>query len=172
MNPPKAQQPAAPRGPTKATSPVKAVRTGLGVAGAGLIGYGLMGLPTQLGPSQLLGLLTWLAVAVVLHDGVIVPLSTLAGAGLTRLGSGLRPVSASVLRGALMTGAVVTLITGTLLKAQSVSRNTTVLEADYAGHLLWFWTVLALAAAAVIYACERSARATAGTGERRQKTRP
>ncbi len=125
--------------------------------------------PTQLGPAQLVGLLTWLAVAVLLHDGVIVPLSTLAGAGLTRLGSGLRPASAAVLRGALMTGAVVTLITGIVLKAQSVARNTTVLEADYAGHLLWFWTILALAAAAAIYACERSGP---GTGESQQKTRP
>ena len=80
-----------------------------------------------------MGLLTWMAVAVLLHDGVVVPLSTLAGAGLTRVGSRLRPVSAAVLRGALMTGAVVTLVTGVLLKAQSEARNTSVLEADYAG---------------------------------------
>ena len=158
----------------KAAPAVKAVRIGLGVAGIGVIGYGLLGLPTQLGPSQLLGLLTWLAAAVLLHDGVIVPLSTLAGAGLTRLGFGLRPVSAAVLRGALMTGAVVTLITEILLKAQSVARNTSVLEADYAGHLLWFWTILTLSAAAAIYACEHSARATpatsrlSSTGKRRR----
>ncbi|BAS11208.1 hypothetical protein AHiyo4_46300 [Arthrobacter sp. Hiyo4] len=75
----------------KTTTPVKAARIILGIAGAGLIGYGLLGLPTQLGSTQLVGLLTWLAFAVLLHDGVIVPLSTLAGAGLTRLGSGLRP---------------------------------------------------------------------------------
>ncbi|WP_354191447.1 hypothetical protein [Arthrobacter sp. UYCu712] len=156
----------------KTAASVNAVRIALGLAGAGLIGYGLLGLPTQLGPAQLLGLLTWLAAAVLLHDGVIVPLSTLAGAGLTRLGSGLRPASAAVLRGALMTGAVVTLITGIVLKAQSVARNTSVLEADYAGHLLWLWTILALAAAAAIYACERSARTGPGTGESQQKTRP
>ncbi len=46
-----------------------------------LVGYGLLGLPTPLGPPQLLGLLVWLAVAVLLHDGVIVPVSTLAGVG-------------------------------------------------------------------------------------------
>ena len=56
--------------------------------GCGVLGYGLLGLPTQLGPPQLLGLLVWMAVAVLLHDGVIVPASTLAGAGLTRVGSG------------------------------------------------------------------------------------
>ncbi|WP_211880791.1 hypothetical protein [Pseudarthrobacter albicanus] len=158
--------------PRKAPVPVRTARILLGAAGTGLAGYGLLGLPTQLGPPQLVGLLTWMALALVLHDGVIVPLSTVAGAGLTRLGSGLRPASAAVLRGALMAGAVVSLITGLLLKAQSEARNTTVLEADYAGRLLWFWTILALAAAAAVYACERAGRTGASTGNRVQKTRP
>jgi hypothetical protein len=142
------------------------------VAGAGLIGYGLLGLPTQLDPAQLVGLLTWLAAAIVLHDGVVVPLSTLAGAGLTRLGSSLRPASAAILRTALMTGAVVTLITGILLKAQSEARNTSVLEAPYAGHLLWLWAVLAMAAAASIYASERSGRTSPGTKNNEENGRP
>jgi hypothetical protein len=148
---------------------VRIWRIVLGVAGAALLGYGLLGLPTKLGPPQLLGLLVWLAAAVVLHDGVIVPVSTLAGAGLTRLGSGLRPASAAVLRGALMTGAVVTLIAGLLLKAQSVARNTSALEADYAAKLLWFWAVLVVLAALLVYGMERPG---SGCGERRQKTRP
>jgi hypothetical protein len=111
----------------------------------------------------------WLAVAVFLHDGVIVPVSTLTGAGLTRLGSGLRPASAAVLRGALMTGAVVTVIAGILLKSQAVARNTSALEADYAAHLLWFWVVLSGVTAVLVYRIERSG---SGRGERKQKTRP
>ncbi|MBT2534283.1 hypothetical protein J7E83_19555 [Arthrobacter sp. ISL-48] len=150
----------------KADTPVKTIRIILGLAGAGLIGYGLLGLPTQLGPAELVGLLTWMAVGLLLHDGVIVPLSTLAGAGLTRLSFGLRPTSVALLRGALMTGTVVTLITGILLKAQSVARSTTVLEVDYAGHLLWFWTVLALASAAAIYVSERSGSTGPTIGDR------
>jgi hypothetical protein len=134
-----------------------------------LLGYGLLGLPTKLGPPQLLGLLVWLAVAVLLHDGVIVPVSTLAGAGLTHLGAGLRPASAAVLRGGLMIGAVVTLIVGVLLKAQSVARNTSALEADYAANLLWFWAILVVLVAVLVYGIERTA---SGRGERRQKTRP
>ncbi|WP_427132041.1 hypothetical protein [Pseudarthrobacter sp. S9] len=145
------------------------MRIVLGLAGVALLGYGLLGLPTKLGPSQLLGLLLWMAVAVLLHDGVIVPVSTLAGAGLTRLGSGLRPASAAVLRGALMTGAVVTLIAGILLKAQSVARNTSVLEGDYAGTLIRFWVILAVLAAVLIYGIERTG---SGPGESPQKTRP
>lgn len=80
--------------PATATKSVTAARVVLGLAGAALIGYGLLGLPTQVSPAQLVGLLTWMVVAVLLHDGVIVPLSTLAGAALTRKGSRLRPASA------------------------------------------------------------------------------
>jgi hypothetical protein len=148
---------------------MRLVRIGLGALGAGIAAYGILGLPTQLGVAQLVGLLTWMAVAVLLHDGVVVPLSTLAGAGLTRVGSRLRPVSAAVLRGALMTGAVVTIVAGVLFKAQSEARNTSVLEADYAANLAWFWAVLALVAVVVIYGVER---AGAGSGDKRQNTRP
>lgn len=155
-----------------ATKPVPAARAVLGVTGAGLVIYGLLGLPTQLGTAQLVGLLTWMAGAVLLHDGVVVPLSTVAGAGLTRIGSRLKPASAAILRGALMTGAVVSLITGTLLKAQSEARTISALEGDYAANLLWFWAVLVMAAAAAIYAIERAGRATSEKGNNRQKTRP
>ncbi|MBT2538473.1 hypothetical protein [Arthrobacter sp. ISL-69] len=141
----------------KANQPVMAARVALGLTGAGLACFGLLGLPTQLGPAQLVGLLTWMAMAVLVHDGLIVPVSTAAGAGLRRLGSGLRPASMAVLRSALMIGVVVTLVAGTLLKAQSVARSTTVLEASYATNLAWFWAVLAAVAGATIVALERKA---------------
>ena len=137
---------------------VKAARGALGVTGVAILVYGLLGLPTQLGPSQLIGLLTWMAVAILIHDGVIVPLSTVAGAGLTRAGAKLQPASAVVLRGALLTGALVTLLAGILLKAQSAAQSATVLEADYAGNLVWFWVVLALTSTATIVVLERRAR--------------
>ncbi|MCB5291945.1 hypothetical protein [Arthrobacter sp. SO3] len=142
----------------KTSLPVKAARAALGVAGAAMVVYGLLGLPTQLGSAQLIGLLTWMAVAILIHDGVIVPLSTLAGAGLTRAGTKLQPRSAAVLRGALLTGALVTLVAGILLKAQSVAQSATVLEGDYAVNLVWFWLALALASAAIIVVLERRAR--------------
>jgi hypothetical protein len=155
-----------------ATKAVTAARAVLGVTGAGLVIYGLLGLPTQLGTAQLVGLLIWMACAVLLHDGVVVPLSTVAGAGLTRIGSRLKPASAAILRGALMTGAAVSLITGTLLKAQSEARTISALEGDYAANLLWFWAVLVMAAAAAIYAIERPGHAMSKKGDSRQKTRP
>jgi hypothetical protein len=158
--------------PATATKSVTAARFLLGLAGAGFIGYGLLGLPTQLGPAQLVGLLTWMAAGVLLHDGVIVPLSTLAGAALTRTGSPLRPASAAVVRGALMVGTVVSLITGILLKAQSEARTISALEGDYAVNLLGFWAALTMVAGAAIYAFERAGRAPSPKGDSRQKTRP
>ena len=142
----------------KTSLTVKAARGALGVAGLAILVYGLLGLPTQLGPSQLIGLLTWMAVAIFIHDGVIVPLSTVAGAGLTRAGAKLQPASAAVLRGALLTCALVTLLAGILLKAQSVAQSATVLEADYAVNLVWFWVVLALTSTATIVVLERRDR--------------
>lgn len=142
----------------KTTTPVKAARLVLGAAGLAVLGYGFQGLPTQLGPAQLVGLLTWMAVAILLHDGVLVPLSSAAGAGLTRAGSRLAPASAAVLRGALLTGAVVTLLAALLLKAQSVARSSTVLEAGYASNLGCFWAVLAVASTAAVLIIERRAR--------------
>ncbi len=67
-----------------------------------------------------------------------------------------------------MTGAVVSLLTAILLRAQDVARNTSVLEADYAAHLAWLWLALTLGAAVVIYLLERRS----GRRFSRQKTRP
>ncbi|MGO4228528.1 hypothetical protein AB4Y72_06620 [Arthrobacter sp. YAF34] len=151
---------------------VKIIRRVLAVAGVLGIAYGLLGLPTQLGPTQLVGLLAWLAAAVVLHDGVVVPVSTLSGAGLARAGVGLRPASSAVLRGALMVGTVVTLLAALLLKAQSVARNVSVLEGDYAAYLAWFWAVLLPVSAAAIVVLEHRPSSGSYTGRNRQKTRP
>jgi len=149
------------------TRTVWAVRFVLGAVGLGLMGYGAMGFPTQLGPSQLLGLLVWMAAAILIHDGLIVPLSTLAGFGLRRSGSRLRPASAAVMRGSLMAGAVVTLIVGVLLKAQTVARSTSALEGDYAINLMWFWAVLLTVASALIYTIERRYRRGSSRGTSR-----
>ncbi|MDQ6754224.1 MAG: hypothetical protein M3017_12675 [Actinomycetota bacterium] len=147
---------------------LRTVRIGLGLLGTGMIGYGVLGLPTQLGIAQLVGLLTWMALAVLLHDGVLVSLTTLAGFGLRRLTFGLRNRSAAMLRAALMIGAVVTGLVAVMLKAQSVARNTSVLEDNYAASLAWFWLVLAIVTTLSIYLVESAA----ARRTRRQNTRP
>lgn len=144
------------------------IRFLLGALGLGLIGYGLFGLPTQLGFPQLLGLVVWMALAVLIHDGLIVPASTAAGFVLTRLGARLSPASAAVMRGALMTGVVISALALLLLKAQSVARITSALEADYALNLLWVWAVILVVSVACIYVIERAAK----RGSSRTNTRP
>lgn len=71
-----------------------------------------------------------------------------------------------------MTGAVVSLITGILLKAQAEARTISALEGDYAVNLLGFWAALTMLAGAAIYAIERSGRPPSRRGDSRQKTRP
>ena len=141
---------------------LKLFRWALGLLGVAGIAIGILGLPSQLGPTELLGLLTWLAVAVLLHDGVLVPLSQLVGAGLHRLNFGLGPVSAAVIRVALFIGAILTLLVLPLLKAQQVAKQESVLQGDYLIALLLFWLGLAIAAAGVVMITERRARARGG----------
>ncbi|WP_136611444.1 hypothetical protein [Sinomonas albida] len=57
------------------------MRTTIVAAGTVLIGVGAVLLATMLTVPQLVGLGVWLACAVVLHDGVWVPLVTAASRG-------------------------------------------------------------------------------------------
>ena len=54
-------------------------RVALGAAGAALAAYGAVRLLTEVRPHALLVLGLWLAAAVVLHDGVVAPLTGLVG---------------------------------------------------------------------------------------------
>lgn len=135
-----------------------AIRLGLGGIGLMAIAVGILGLPTQLEFKQIIGLISWFAAAVVLHDGILVPLSHLVGMGLRRFSYGLRPVCAAIIRIALLIGAVVTLICIPLLKAQQVARNESVLVDDYGLNLLLFWLALAVVTAASILILERRAK--------------
>ncbi|WP_052663507.1 hypothetical protein [Psychromicrobium lacuslunae] len=133
-------------------------RLALGLLGVLLIAFGLIGIPSQLNLGEMLGLLSWLAVALLLHDGVLVPLTQLSGAGLRRLSYGLRQSSAAVIRSALLIGAVQSLIVLPLLKAQQVAKQESVLEGDYLAALVVFWLVLAVVTAASVFMIEWRAR--------------
>ncbi len=146
-------------------------RAGIGVLGVAGLVYGAGGLLAHVQGLPLLAVAAWLAVAVLVHDGVLVPLTTAAGGGLSKLGRGLDPVQKGIVRGALLVGALLTLIAAPLLRAQQVLQphgrgsgsNTTVLPGDYAQALGVFWLVLVLATAAAV--------AGAGLYGRRAKVR-
>jgi hypothetical protein len=151
------------------------VRAALGAAGLAAVGYALFGLLTNIPPAQLVGVAAWLAAALLVHDGVLVPLTTLAGGGLSRLTHGLRPVQQGIVRGALLVGAVVTLVAAPLIRAQQVLQpagpgsgaNDTVLQRDYGQALGLFWLVLLVTATAGVAAAGLYARRSSVT-----KTRP
>lgn len=146
---------------TTATSPVvRLTRLALGAAGVVGIAYGAGELLTHLKLWELVGLLGWLAGAVVLHDGVLVPLTTLAGGGLKRITFGLGALQQSIIRGALLCGAVMTLMVAPLLKARSVlqpggpagAANRTILDGAYGTRLALLWLGLAIVAAVAVAA--------------------
>ncbi|UKA60693.1 hypothetical protein [Arthrobacter sp. FW306-2-2C-D06B] len=136
------------------------VRAALGALGLAALGYALFGFLANVPPAQLIGVAAWLAVALLVHDGVLVPLTTLAGGGLSRLTYGLGPVQQGIVRGALLVGALVTLVGAPVIRAQQVLQpsgpgsgaNGTVLQGDYVLALGIFWVVLVVAAAAVVVA--------------------
>lgn len=151
------------------------VRASLGSLGVAALGYALFGFLVNVPPAQLIGVAAWLAVALLAHDGVLVPLTTLAGGGLSRLTYGLRPVQQGIVRGALLAGAVVTLVAAPLMRARQVLQpngpesgvNGTVLQGDYAQALGVFWLVLVVAAAAAV-----AVAGLHGRSSRVKKTRP
>lgn len=134
------------------------IRATLGTLGVAALGYALFGFLANVPPVQLIGVAAWLALALLAHDGVLVPLTTLAGGTLSRLTFGLRPAQQAIVRGTLLVGALVTLVAAPLLRAQQVLEpngpgsgvNGTVLQGDYALALGVFWLVLLLAAAAAV----------------------
>ncbi len=140
------------------------VRLGLGAVGAVGIACGLLSLPTELHLAELVGLAVWLAVALLLHDGILVPMTTLTGHWLRRLTEGLSTLSQALIRGALLLGAVLTLIVAGLLMAQQAAGNppvnATVLADNYALKLGILWLALVVLTAAAVAAVEHHARRT------------
>ncbi|WP_155848622.1 hypothetical protein [Arthrobacter sp. 35W] len=154
------------------------VRAALGASGTAALGYAVFGFLVHVPLVQLLGLAAWLAAALVVHDGVLVPLTTLAGGGLSRLTYGLRPLQQWIVRASLLIGALMTLVAAPLIRAQQVLQpdgpesgpNDTVLQGGYAQALGIFWLVLVVAAAVAV-----AAVAAVGLYARRssvRKTRP
>jgi len=85
---------------------VRRYRIALGVAGGLLLTFGVFRLVTELDADDLFVLGVWLAAAVVIHDGVIAPMTVGAGVALTAV----PPRARRYLQGALLVGALITVI--------------------------------------------------------------
>lgn len=141
-------------------------RVVLAVVGIGLIGVGgiamLAGVPVARYP----GVLLWLALAVVLHDGVLAPLVVAFGVLGRPFAAGIGPVATAVARSALVIAALASLIAiPGLVERATGPRNATVHTIDYATVLLvcWLAAVVIAIGAAVVGAVVSSRRRVART---------
>lgn len=125
----------------------------LGLAGAA---YGLVRL-LDLGLDNLRATAVWLAGGVLLHDGVLAPLSIAAGLGLAALWR--RAVPAAVVVGAIVLGTVTVLAVPVLGRFGARPDNSTLLDRNYVlGWLLVATLTVAASGTAVAVAAVRSRR--------------
>ncbi|UFU06314.1 hypothetical protein [Ruania halotolerans] len=131
----------------------------IGVAGVLLLGVGVLTLLADVPLWQLLGLGVWLAGAIVVHDGVLVPLLQVFGLGADRVTRTLAHPARLVLRTAFGIGTVLTIVAVPAILARARGpRNASVLQVDYAQALAVAWLVIAVlgvAIAAVLTVRER-----------------
>ncbi|MEO7352637.1 MAG: hypothetical protein ABIR34_05075 [Marmoricola sp.] len=123
-------------------------RIALGLAGGLLLSFGVFRLVTELDPSDLFVLVVWLAAAVALHDGLIAPIIVGTGVALT----GVPPRARRYLQGALLVGALITVVAIPLIGRQGTQpASKAILLRDYAANLSLLLGMTA-AVALVLYA--------------------
>ncbi|GAA2050132.1 hypothetical protein [Leifsonia soli] len=139
------------------------IRRIIGALGLALIGTGIVFLVTDLRIAQIVGLMVWLAAAVVLHDAVLVPIETAIDLLLRRVGRRLPRAVTTVVEAGLAVGALLTALVVPELVAQARGpRNPTVLPGDYGVRLAVLWLVIVVAVAVtstvIVWRARRSAR--------------
>lgn len=118
-------------------------RVVLGAAGVALAGFGGFRLLTQVPPGDLLVLALWLAAAVVLHDGVIAPITVGIGWALGRT---VPDRARRYLQFGLVTGALVSVVAVPLIARQgSQPAVKALLVQAYGRHLAWLLAGIAAA---------------------------
>ena len=123
-------------------------RIALGVAGGLLLAFGVFRLVTELDPADLFVLAVWLVAAVAIHDGLIAPITVGTGVALTRV----PPRSRRYLQGALLVGALITVIAIPLIGRQDTQPEAkAILLRDYGANLALLLGMTA-AIALVLYA--------------------
>lgn len=124
---------------------MRAARAALAAAGCGLAGFGVLFLVQALSPLQLAWLAVWLAAAVAVHDGVLVPALALARRRLRRAGRRWPAGVTGLVELAAMVVGVLTLFVVPLLWAQGRgNENPTILQGDYGGRFVVAAGVVAL----------------------------
>lgn len=111
---------------------MRSYRIALGVVGGLLLTFGVFRLVTELDVGDLFVLVVWLAAAVALHDLIIAPITVGAGVALTAV----PPRARRYLQGALLVGALITIIATPLIARQGTQpESKAILLRDYATNL-------------------------------------
>lgn len=150
---------ARPRGTLRGT------RLVLAALGGGLMAHGGWLLLERTREDTVPQLVVWLAGAVVLHDGLLVPLVLLCGWALHTLAP---PWAWGVLRGGLVVAGLWTLLALPVLARPGRPANPSVLPLDYLHN--WAWGLVAVAAVTGALLLARWLRHRGASGRRRGVT--
>lgn len=129
------------------TARMRSARLVLGASAVLVIAFGALVMLQTVRWTHYLGLVVWLAAAVVLHDGVLVPAVTALRAALLRTARTLPRGTVGVVQGGFVVGMVVSLAVLPEIWAQHLgTRNPSVLPGDYLARLAGVWAVIVAAA--------------------------
>ena len=131
-------------------------RVGLVALGILLLLLGVVALQTEVSPSRYVGILIWFVGALILHDGIIAPLTfgvallfRKAGRAIPRRRMGV--ILAILQAGIVVGGVVFVVVFPEVLKQDIGARNATILPLDYVRNLIVFFAVdVALTGAAIV----------------------
>lgn len=140
-------------------------RIGVGAFGVLVLGYGVFVMVDTVSATRILGLASWLILALILHDGIIAMITFGVALGLRRAGRRLPVAVLAIIQGALVVGSVFAIVVlPAAYKKFLGTRNSTVLPLNYGPSFVVLFAVIAVLTAALIVAYYAFTR--------RQKNRP
>ncbi|MCU1405510.1 MAG: hypothetical protein JWQ43_1813 [Glaciihabitans sp.] len=130
---------------------IRAWRVALVAVGVALLVVGGITLINDVAPTQYLGILIWLAGALVLHDGIAAIIIFVIGLLLRRAGKRLPFAVIAIVQGALVVAVIATLVAlPESIKKNLGTNSSSILPLDYGANLLWFYLGLAVVTAVTI----------------------
>jgi hypothetical protein len=142
---------AMPAGDAPLSPAVRRWRVGLLAVGVGLLGVGGVLLALDLDPAEWVGLVVWLALALVVHDGLIAFGVFGVQLLLRRAGRRMPVVVVAIAQGAVVIGAIIALVVIPQIYKRAIgASNPTVVPLDYGVNLMVFLVVLIITTAVVI----------------------
>jgi len=119
-------------------------RIALILIGLGLISTGGLVMLDTVSPSRYLGIVIWMAGAIIVHDGIIAPIVFGIGFVMRKAGRKIPIGVIAIIQAAIVVGAIVSLIVfPEVIKKSIGTQNPTVLPLDYGLNLVVFYGVIA-----------------------------